>query len=182
MQNFFVLNILKLMNINLYFGIIVGLILVIVLPILIFIFLFKHKKSFKIFTTFYFICYFVSLFILTTAQIKFSNSLVTINLAFDNNWFSPKLIIFGGGTFNIFINIIMFFPLGLLTFWVNKKHKFISTIIFSFIISVFVETMQLILPVNRTTELFDIILNTISGIISAFSFYVLYNLKNKTIS
>lgn len=181
MQNFFVLNILKLMNINLYFGIIVGLIFVIVLPILIFIFLFKHKKSFNFFTTFYFICYFVSLFILTTAQIKFSNSLVTINLAFDNNWFSPKLIIFGGGTFNIFINIIMFFPLGLLTFWVNKKHKFIYTIIFSFIISVFVETMQLILPVNRTTELFDIILNTISGIISAFSFYVLYNLKNKTI-
>lgn len=169
------------MNINLYFGIIVGLIFIIVLPILIFIFLFKHKKLFKIFTTFYFICYFVSLFILTTAQIKFSNSLVTINLAFDNNWFSPKLIIFGGGTFNIFINIIMFFPLGLLTFWVNKKHKFIYTIIFSFIISVFVETMQLILPVNRTTELFDIILNTISGIISAFSFYVLYNLKNKTI-
>lgn len=169
------------MNINLYFGIIVGLIFVIVLPILIFIFLFKHKKLFNFFTTLYFICYFVSLFILTTAQIKFSNSLVFINLAFNDNWFSPKLIIFGGGTFNIFINIIMFFPLGLLTFWVNKKDKFISTIIFSFIISVFVETMQLILPINRTTELFDIILNTISGIISAFSFYVLYNLKNKTI-
>ena len=169
------------MIINLYFGIIIGVIFVIVLPILIFIFLFKHKKLLKIFTTFYFICYFISLFILTTAQIKFSNSSVLIRLTFNDSWFSPYLVTFSGGTFNIFINIIMFFPIGLLTFSANKKHRFISTIIFSFLLSVFVETLQLILPVNRTTELFDIFLNTISGLISAFSFYALYNFKLKII-
>ena len=61
----------------------------------------------------------------------------------------------------------MLFPIGFIVHVFCKNHKFLKTILYSFLISLFIENYQFILPISRTTELTDLLFNTLGGVLSA---------------
>lgn len=158
------------MIVNIYVAFLAGLLFVVILPILFFVILKNESKLLKFCAIIYMVCYFVLLFVGVTSTINFDKSSVIINLAFDGEWFSPNFVLFGGGIVNSLINLVMFFPLGLLVYSFSKKKKFLKTILLALILSIIIETLQWILPISRNTELLDVLLNTISGVISALTF------------
>ena len=76
------------------------------------------------------------------------------------------------------INILMFVPLGFLLSPILKKHTLIKTLLIGFIFSTFIELMQLLLPIVRSPQLSDIILNTLSCLIGGLCFSLLKLFKS----
>ena len=73
----------------------------------------------------------------------------------------------------------MFFPVAAFVISQTDKNMFLKTILISFVLSFIIEFLQFILPVYRTTEVFDIVTNTISGIIGFVYFYFVYFITKK---
>ena len=76
------------------------------------------------------------------------------------------------------INILMFVPLGFLLSPIIKKHTLIKTLLIGLIFSTFIELMQLLLPIVRSPQLSDIILNTLSCLIGGLCFSLLKLFKS----
>ena len=82
------------------------------------------------------------------------------------------------GTLDAKINLLMLIPVGALNQLkystkkydkMSNKAKVVKGSLNALFLSVIIETMQLVLPINRTPDLNDIILNTISGLIGSSS-------------
>lgn len=142
-------------------------ILMAVLPILLVFVLKNHQKTLKITTIVFAAIYFVCLFIGTTCDISITTSKTTIDFDYSNRWFDIDFLLYDFDFDNILINISMFFPLGFIVFVFAKKNQFAKTVILSLYLSLAIELIQFVLPINRYTELTDILFNVISGIISA---------------
>lgn len=123
------------------------------------------------------IVYLAIIFVGTTAVIKFKSNSMIIDYDFTNGWFSMSFLWFGSTKTNFFVNLIMMFPIGFFVFTFCKKHLILKTILFSFILSLIIETYQFVLPVARNTEVLDLILNTLSGAISAIYMFIMRKLK-----
>jgi glycopeptide antibiotics resistance protein len=164
------------MKININFIIILSSILMVVLPTIILFAFKKHKKALKITAVIFAVVYFILLFIGTTFKFKVKGDFVFINADFSYDWFSMRFLPYSFSRRNIIINLAMFFPIGFLVYIFSKKHRFLKTIIFAFLLSLFVEFYQFALPVSRTTELTDVLFNTLSGIISSIYCYFLTKL------
>ena len=80
---------------------------------------------------------------------------------------------------DIVINIFMLVPIGLATYNLSNKHRLLKAILFGLLTGAFIETMQFILPIARSPQLTDIILNTISSLIGAVYALVLSKLKRQ---
>lgn len=161
------------MIINIYLCGVIFFVLAIVLPTAIYLLLKDHEKLLKILTIILFVIYLGLLFVGTTANVGITYPNATINFDFSKPWLSMHFIAFGFGKVNILINLILFIPLGYVVFTFSKKHAFAKTIIIAFLMSVTIELYQWILPIWRNTEIFDVILNTFSGLISASYCYFL---------
>lgn len=74
--------------------------------------------------------------------------------------------------FNIFGNIAVFVPVGLFGAY-RFKRSLLKTIYFGFCLSLLIETVQI--PLDRTTDVDDLILNTIGAILGG----VLYKICTK---
>jgi hypothetical protein len=72
------------------------------------------------------------------------------------------------------INLLGFIPLGFVVFWfivdirmVSQTNGFLITLLFCFLISLFIEITQAWIP-SRSSQLLDLILNTIGGIVGTY--------------
>ena len=87
-----------------------------------------------------------------------------------------KLAIKLGGSFflvNIVGNIVVFMPIALFVGLLYNKPSFFKCVLITTAVSVFVEACQI--PQNRGTDIDDVILNTLGGIVG----YVLFIIINK---
>ena len=73
----------------------------------------------------------------------------------------------------------MLFPIGAFVLSQTQKKTLLKTILTALLVSVIIEFLQFALPINRTTELFDIVLNTLSGVIGYAYFYLLLKVFKK---
>ena len=155
---------------------ILAFILMVVLPTVILIMLKKHKKALKITAIIFAVVYFILLFIGTTFKFKFKSDFVLINADFSGDWFSMRFLPYSFATRNVLINLAMMFPIGFLVYIFSNKNRFLKTILYAFLLSLFIEFYQFMLPISRTTELTDLLFNTLSGMISAIYCYFLTKL------
>lgn len=141
--------------------------LMVALPTILVFALKNHQKALKI-TAIVFACiYFVCVFIGTTCTLDIDWNYTSIGFDFNEPWFSLDFISFEFKPGNIFINLFMFFPLGFIVYAFTQNKPFAKTILFALAASLIVELYQFILPIYRNTELTDIALNTLSGVLSA---------------
>ena len=142
-------------------------ILIFILPSILALCLKNHPKALKVCAICLTATYFVALFIGTTFKISLKKGALTIFADFTKKWFSMRFLLYSFKPVNLTINIALLFPLGFIVYYFAKKNKFLKTIYLSFILSLFIELYQFILPIARTTELTDVLFNTIGGILSA---------------
>ena len=121
--------------------------------------------------------YLFVLALLTLLNVKFSYPSLIISWENTGSWFSMNFEVWGDGLFNYISNLSMFLPLGIFVFNLRDKKRYRSTIIAAFVISTLIELLQFVLPTSRTTELADIVLGTLSGLISATFCKIFYSIK-----
>ena len=163
-------------SVNIYLGASIAFMFCLIIPTILVFALKKHEKALKITTLVFLTLYLTLLFIGTTAELGYNGTTATFIVVFNKSWFTPSFMWFGTGILNLLVNIFLLFPVGFITFVFAKKHKFLKTILFAFALSIFIETYQMVLPIHRNTELGDVILNTISGAISAIYCFILSKL------
>ncbi len=152
---------------NTFLFLILAFVLAVVTPTVLVFALKKHPKTLKI-TAIVFACvYFVCLFIGTTCKLNISADKVTVAFNFTEPWFSIDFLFLDFSLKNMFVNLMMLFPLGFIVYVFTNKKPFLKTIIFALSLSLFIELYQFILPIYRNTEITDIIFNVLSGLVSA---------------
>ena len=162
-----------------YVYILIALILMIVLPTVL-IFALKNKpKALKTCAIVLSVIYFSLLFIGTSFVVKIKNNNLVIYPDFSKEWLSMKFLTHNFSMTNILVNLILLFPLGFIVDVFAKDKKFLKTILLSFLISIFIELYQFVLPVPRTTELTDVLFNTLSGALSASYCFLIKKLNSK---
>lgn len=80
---------------------------------------------------------------------------------------------------DIIINVFMLIPVGVAFYNFASKHKLLHSFLSALIISCLIEILQLILPIARTPQLTDIILNSISGLLGGVFALLLAKIKNR---
>jgi glycopeptide antibiotics resistance protein len=171
------------MQINLLLAFILFIFLFFIFPTLMIIIFFNNKKVLKIAGLISFIVYCLLLSVLVFGKINLTKTFVTISFENTIPWFSLNFIWANFGKTNVIYNLIMLFPVAAFVISQTDKNIFLKTVLISFVLSFIIEFLQFILPVYRTTEVFDIVTNTISGIIGFAYFYFVYfiakNLRSK---
>lgn len=155
------------------FVIAIALFLMIALPTILLFALKNHQKALKICTIILMIIYFSLLFIGTSFSVTVKSGNLVIAPNFNKEWFSLNFVACNLSSTNILVNLALLLPTGFIVYIFAKKHRFLKTILFAFLLSLFIEFYQFVLPVSRATELTDIILNTLSGVISAIYCFIL---------
>lgn len=170
------------MSINLYLAFALAFLLMVAIPTTL-VFALKNKpKVLKPIIAIMSIIYLCFLFIGTLTLFGKSGDTITFTFNFSStHWFSSYFIWGSFGKLNILINLLMLFPVGYIVFTFAKKHKFLKTILAAFLLSITIELLQFILPICRNTEILDIALNTISGVISATYCWLLSKISKNTI-
>lgn len=167
------------MEVNLNLAIIIVGLLFLVFPTLAMIVFLKNKKVLKIIGIIFFIIYLLGLMVLVFSKVTIYNNIVRVFFEFDNKWFNIYFLWFDFGKINVILNLIMMFPVSAFLFSQNSKNIFIKTMIVSFIISVSIEFLQFALPIGRCTEIFDVVLNVLSGLIGYLYFKIVNLISNK---
>jgi glycopeptide antibiotics resistance protein len=130
-------------------------------------------------TWFFFSFYLLIVFIGVFFKIVIDKNLIIINFELSGNFFDVSKFIFYNFSFNnIFINLCMFFPLGMY-FYVLCDKKFIFSLLYCFLLSFFIESLQLILPIQRTPELTDLLYNSLSGVLGYYFLYFINKINIK---
>ena len=146
---------------------ILAFILMVILPTILVLSLKNHPKALKISAICLMLVYFVVLFIGTTFKISLKQGNLKISADFTKPWFSMRFLLYSFKPVNLTINIALLFPVGFLVFCFANKHRFLKTIILAFSLSLLIELYQFILPISRTSELTDLLFNTLGGVLSA---------------
>lgn len=159
-----------------------GAVCYLVLPFLIWS-LIKNEKIKKIVTIVLFSLYCVVLFVGVFGVINIGGGNVSIAFNFTNKWAS-KTINFGFNItkFDLVINLVMLFPVGMFAFFLLQKRKLLTKVLLLVLIGaltgLLIETCQFILPIYRSVQLSDVLLNTVSvfaGGMLAWGFIALAN-------
>lgn len=143
-----------------------GVICYFVLPIA--IWCIRKEKLRNAFTILFFCLYLGVLFCGVFGQLGISESQITINFDFGGKWCAKtvKWSLNSIGTFDLVINLLMLFPVGMLVFYFSRKKKWwarlILLVVFGLLSGTFIETCQFILPVPRSVQLSDVLLNAVS--------------------
>ena len=158
------------MQVNIYFAFIVFLILYILFPILTLVIFFNDKRKLKIIGLISFIVF---------CRVRLTKEFLYIDFNNYSAWFSSYFIWADFGKLNILYNLVMLLPVSIFVMSQTEKNVLLKTILFSFLISITIETLQFILPITRNTELFDIVTNTASGILGYLLFKPIYIIVKK---
>ena len=134
------------------------------------------------------IMYAIILFFGITSRIVIDNKFAIVSLDYSANW-CDKTINFSLvkiDKVDLLINIVMLIPIGLTVVYFNNKSivsKFVVLVIVGVVMGVSLETIQFILPVVRSVQLSDALLNTFSvvlgGIIGLLYNFVTCRIKRK---
>ena len=115
----------------------------------------------------------------------------TIKISFETNelWANEYILfnIFNLTCFDLLVNSVMLLPFGVIftLFYYYKNPNFSVKKLFLWLFFIglacglFIETMQFILPIERTIQLSDVLLNTISCFIGGLYFILLLQIKKK---
>ena len=170
------------MTFPIWLVILLGALCYLVLPVVIWSTI-KNERIKRIVTIVLFSLYCVVLVVGVFGVIGFSQGNVSISFNFSNSWASKSINWgFKISTFDIVINLVMLFPVGMLVYFLSQKKKFwvkvLLLVAFGFLSGLLIEACQFILPIYRSVQLSDVILNTISvfaGGMLAWGFLALAN-------
>lgn len=130
------------------------------------------------------VSFFLLLFICTLSTVSINNDFVTIEFVTNGKW-CAKPINFGMSPTktDLLINIFMLFPIGAFVVMVNhhkqKKFAVLKAILVGLLVGFCIELLQFVLPVNRSVQLSDMLLNSVSVFIGACYFRFLWWLRDK---
>jgi glycopeptide antibiotics resistance protein len=157
----------------------------IIIPFLIVIFvllpliLFVMNRLTKKLVYFFFFFYLLIVFIGVLFKIDIDKDIITIYFESSGKFLDlSKFILYNFSFNNVFINICMFFPFGMYFFIIFNK-RFLYSFLCSFLLSFIIESLQLILPIQRTPELTDLLYNSLSGILGYCFLYFINKIKIK---
>lgn len=166
------------MDFNLVLLIILGVVCIILLPVS--CFLTCSNQMLNRLRNLLFVFYVITLFVGVTCQIQFDGNIVKINYEFTKIW-GNKDMLWGFENLTalgVFLNLAMLMPLGSYIASSTKVEKpWWQTVLLAcfvgLVVSLFIEAMQFALPVNRSVEFSDTLLNTISAGLGALLIVVL---------
>lgn len=129
--------------------------------------------------------YIVVLFIGITSHITFEGNVVHIDYVFTSTWCDKDM--FWGfenlSVLDVVFNLLMLIPIGAYIASSPKERKPIFSILLAclvgMIVSLGIETVQYILPVDRTVEFSDTLFNTISAGLGAIMILAFVKLRPK---
>lgn len=165
------------MNIYLLFSI---LFLVFAVLPLCFLFLFKSEKKLKIAFSILLFLYILIICVGVFTDVKVKKVVTIKPYSIPESaekFFSFKL--FTHNKKDILLNLSMFVPFGFFISCLFNKFRVLKTLSVGVVSSIFIEIVQYFLPTVRTAQLTDIILNSISCLIGAVVFVLIFSLKNK---
>ena len=163
-----------------------GLLCFFALPPLIY-FLVKPNAIKKTFLTAFFVLYVCVLLIGVLGKIDITSETTKITFDFSGEWAS-KTISWNFDHITLFdalINIFMLIPIGTFICLMKKNNSFAKTIFMSlfigFLIGICIETAQFILPIQRSVQLSDAILNAASVMLGGIYGYIIFKINSKLI-
>ena len=171
------------MVLNTHFGIALAIAFYIVIPIII-MFIIKNKKTLFYIATALLGLFVIALVLLTLFDVSVTSEVVTINAHFDGAWCNKTihLSLLYGGIRDVIINSIMLAPIGsyvvIYNYCFDKKHGLIKALLVGLIVGFSIEALQFILPVSRSVQLRDMLLNAFSATLGAALYILLIKLRN----
>jgi len=144
----------------------------------------KNSKVKKILDITYSVLFFIMLFVGVFGKIDINKTFTTIFFDFTNEMFSKQFNFkFWIVNFQDFIiNISMLFPLGyIFTSFIKSKKVVLISFVLGLLTGMIIEISQFLLPIYRSPQLSDIILNGVSALIGAIYFYLIRKLALKNI-
>lgn len=168
-----------MLEININFAAAIIVFSFLVMPLLILVIFYKKPKVLKACSIILFVVYLIAIFLLVFGTPRITKSVVRFWIYPNADWFSMRFCLASFNKRAMFLNLIMMLPISAFILAITKKDRFyfkkafLLTILVSFLLSVFIETMQFVLPFERTTELFDLLTNTISGVLG-FCFFGIF--------
>lgn len=140
-----------------------------VIPILVWVFARKTRVG-KVAFSIYIISFIVVLFFGITSRVSIGREFTSIDIDFTSKWCEKtiNLSFYNVDFFDFCINIIMLIPIGLVVVFFHNKsivNMFVKLFIIGVISGSMLETIQFVLPVYRSVQLSDMVLNTISVLI-----------------
>lgn len=163
------------MKVSIYLVLALGVILYFIVPLIIWLF-YKDKKYSKTIVVTLLVLYIIVLLIGVLGKIEIGK-VVEVSLDFGGSWCSKKIkwSLFNLNKTDVLINIFMLIPLGLVYKYFSKnkfRKNILMLLLIGLCVGVLIETLQFILPVPRSVQLSDVILNSISvfigGMIGCF--------------
>ena len=141
----------------------------IIIPLLVWIFA-RESKLGKLIVIVFTVLFSVILYFGITSRISINKDLVTVAIDYSGNWCDKviKLNVLSVDIVDLIINLIMLIPIGLVVAYFLKRkvvYKLAIAAVVGLLIGLILESIQFILPVYRSPQLTDIILNMVSVVI-----------------
>lgn len=175
------------MKISFVFAIILFSTLYIICPIIL-IFLYNKRKVNKVLSIILLCLYSIVLCVGVFSHFSKDSQYVYINFDYSGQWASEN-ITFGliVAPLDLAINLVMLIPYGvifiLLRTYKHPQLKLSKHLIFSFLIGfaigIFIEFFQFTLPIKRSIQFSDVILNSISCLLGSIYFVILMKIKDR---
>lgn len=164
-----------LFSLNLPLAISLAFIFFFILPIL-FEFIENKKPYLIIYLTIYFCILILGVF----TSVTLTSSRIYFDLLITKNWASNKLTIANFSPPLVIINLFLLFPLGYTYTRLSKsKSAFYKLIFLGFLVSLFIEFCQFLLPIVRYPEVLDVLNNTISVILGCLYCLLITKIRNR---
>ena len=157
------------MRLSTIFVIVVLIVFYTLVPILVMFFV-KDDKKYKFWKNVLLSSFFIVLLIGVIGEIDFNKKSLYIGFSFMGDWFNKNIILaFPKFKTDLVINSIMLMPIGSWVMIESKRKDLKLGIVYSIVLGVItgimIELLQFILPVNRSVQLSDVVLNTMSAVI-----------------
>lgn len=155
------------MKLNTIFVLLCAIIGYFILPF--FVLMIKNNKIKKILANTLLVLFVVILLVGVWGKLDFNSQFVTINFDSSQPWCN-KVVVWNFkniSNFDLIVNIIMLLPIGMYIWcFCNKKVyiKLLILLLIGVLCGSFIEFSQFVLPVQRSVQLSDVVLNTISVI------------------
>jgi len=132
----------------------------------------KSNKTLRVASIVFLVIFLIALFLATTFDVYYTNTQVKVLFRFSGESMGKTIhwSVLPRGKRDFLINILMLIPLGAVI-CINTKKKIVNRLIWAFVFGVItgtaIETIQYLLPVARTIQLSDVLLNTLSVVLGA---------------
>ena len=172
------------MVLSTWLGLLLTCLLYLVIPVMVLL-LVKNKKVIFILSTILIVMFVVVLYFLTLGNVSIDSNVVFMGLDFSGEWCSKTihLSLLYGDFGDVVINVAMLIPIGAYIVIIDnvfdKKHTLIKALVVGFIIGLSVETLQFILPVYRSVQLRDVLLNSLSTLLGAVIYKCVFYFRKK---